>query len=359
MKGNSVRSLRMRLLVMAVSHTLLTILPPIFVLVIADTVDEWRASTIPRTSLVGEVTVAMLGVTSLILGASLPVTLAVSLVTVRPLARRLQGIVHTSQALADGNLDARTYETARDELGQLGQQLDQMAMTIKLQLQELRTLAQHNSELMVALEQQARTNERASIGRDLHDTVAQHLFSLAMGTAALATHIRRDPEHAAQQAEQLAVIATQAQDELRVVLAQLRPASLIKGSFIEMLTEFVQQWSEHYTIPVTMNIQLSTTTLPLLVETILYRVCQEGLHNVARHAQAHHVTLAVTQHTGSVHLDLIDDGHGFDQEQQRTGLGLLGMGERVRSVGGTLTVETRSEQGTHLHIAIPLVEAKE
>jgi len=169
--------------------------------------------------------------------------------------------------------------------------------------------------------------------------VSQHLFSLAMGASNLGALIRQQPVVAAQQAEQLAAIAEEAQEELRSVLRRLRPGVRDDQSLVESLQQLCGDWQVRYGIATASNFQLGAAPLPALLADVLYRVCQEGLNNVARHAAATQVQVTLIQQAHAVLLMLVDDGRGFDPQTQTAGLGLLGMRERVRAVGGTVTIE--------------------
>jgi NarL family two-component system sensor histidine kinase LiaS len=286
--------------------------------------------------------------------SAVPIALLLSLLMARPLVRRLHQIAGASRSFAAGDLSARTGEASDDDVGLLGRQFDAMAATISSQVRELRHLAQENHQLAVVAERHARQAERSALSRDLHDTVSQHLFSLAMGTSDLAGLIRRDPTRAAEQAEQLATIATHAQDELRGVLAQLRPSPLAGRSLLESLQELAENWSKGRRMDVT--IQLTPLHLPLVVEDALYRAVQEALNNIYRHASASHVRLTLRHQAGRVVLCVADDGRGFDADTAHTGLGLLGMRERLRAVGGDVRVESSRGVGTKVCLSVPAGE---
>lgn len=282
---------------------------------------------------------------------AIPLTLVLSLVVVSPLLRRLQRVADASRAFARGQLEARTHDKKFDEIGQLGQQFDHMATTISRQVQELRDLAKSNSMLALAAERNARAAERLALSRDLHDSISQHLFSLAMGTNDLANLIRRDPNKAAMQAEQLSVMATQAQDDLREVLSQLRSETTGQG-LLESVTDFINLWRKRYETPVSLNIHLQDA-LPIVVENVLYRVCQEALNNIARHANAKNVNVTLKQEREGFCLHISDDGQGFNIEAENMGFGLLGMRERVRAIGGTLELNS-SPNGTTVQVRLPV-----
>lgn len=282
--------------------------------------------------------------------SAVPLALFFSFLMARPLVRRLQQITAANRAFAAGDLSVRTGERSPDDVGLLGRQFDVMAATIGSQVRELRGLAQENHRLALAAERHAREAERSALSRDLHDTVSQHLFSLAMGTSDLAALIRRDPGRAAEQAEQLAAIAARAQDELRGVLGQLRPSPLAGRGLLESLHALADLYRER---GLTVATQLTPLHLPLAVEDALYRAAQEALNNVARHAGAAGVRLTLRQDAERAVLSVADDGRGFDPGAAHTGLGLLGMRERLRAVGGDVAIKSRPEVGTEVALTVP------
>jgi two-component system, NarL family, sensor histidine kinase LiaS len=288
----------------------------------------------------------------LVIISAVPIALLLSFAIARPVIRRLHHMSEVSKQFAKGDLDVRTHDGVVDEIGQVGRQFDAMAGTISSQLQQLRQLAEENSQLALASEKNARLAERASLSRDLHDSVSQHLFSLAMGTSELANQIRRDPNKAATQAEQLADIAAKAQDELRSVLMQLRPVQS-KWGLLESLLSHIAQWRLQTGLNVATNLQ--PLRVPMMLEDVIYRVTQEALNNVVRHANAKCVTVSLEETNDAIQLVVQDDGQGFDPEQVRQGLGLVGMRERVKSVGGLLNIES-GEAGTRLCAEFPLVK---
>jgi two-component system, NarL family, sensor histidine kinase LiaS len=288
----------------------------------------------------------------LVVISAVPIALLLSFAIARPVIRRLHRMSEVSKQFAKGDLAARTHDGVPDEIGQVGRQFDAMAQTISSQLHQLRQLAEENSQLALVSEKNARLAERASLSRDLHDSVSQHLFSLAMGTSELANQIRRDPNKAANQAEQLADIAAKAQDELRSVLMQLRPVQSKRG-LLESLLSLVAEWR----LQTGLNIQtqLQPLRVAMMLEEVIYRVTQEALNNVARHADAKKITVSLEETANAIQLIVVDDGRGFELEQVRMGLGLVGMRERVKSVGGSLTIES-NEAGTKLCAEFPLVK---
>jgi signal transduction histidine kinase len=127
------------------------------------------------------------------------------------------------------------------------------------------------------------------------------------------------------------------------------------------LQRFTSQWSEKAAVPVDFHSHgLRGQRLPIEYETTLYRVTQEALTNIARHAAAHHVSLLLERRSDLVSLIIEDDGNGFDTEivvrnaPTRGSLGLLGMQERVKLVGGGLEIESTAGAGTTIFVRLPL-----
>jgi two-component system, NarL family, sensor histidine kinase LiaS len=299
-------------------------------------------------------TSSAIGLLALIcVAGALPVGALLAVLLSRRLVRRIQHIATTSQQFANGDLMAQTGELGRDEIGKLGHQFDTMATTIRHQLKELRNLAEQNSSLVLAAEHHARADERAALARDLHDTVAQYLFSLAMGMADLANHIQRDPQRASQQAELLAKIANSAQDEFRHLLTWLRPNARTTQALVTRLESLIAEICQRSNMRLSIEQRVTVGALPLLIEDAIYRVCQEALNNCLRHAHAQHASIAFTREGNLLRLTIRDDGHGFVAGQPVQGFGLIGMHERIRALGGTILIESAPGKGTTLMATIP------
>ncbi len=285
---------------------------------------------------------------------SAPVALALALLLARPLGRRLERIAGVSRRIAAGDLDARTGDPAQDEVGALARQLDDMAAALQQNMEILRDLAQRNAALARDAEAAAVAAERARISRDLHDAIAQRLFSLSAGTAALPDLIAADSRKGIEQARAVAALAESALMDLRGVLTELRPPELVFRPFAEALEELCQEWSTGER-PVHLSLAVGGARLPAGVEDVLYRVAQEALANATRHAAARAVHVSVVEGRQRVTLSVTDDGAGFHPAARMgSGIGLVGMRERVRSVGGELSVESEPGRGTTVRAELPL-----
>jgi len=205
--------------------------------------------------------------------------------------------------------------------------------------------------------------ERRRIARELHDQMGQDLTVLMLGLKALRDAAPGDsPVHA--RVEPLQSLATRIGREVRTLALQLRPPALDDLGLVATLANDVEQWSARALIAVDFHtIGLEQQRLPPAIETALYRLVQEALTNVLKHAQATSVSLIVERRPEALQMIVEDDGVGFDVAAVRNTahaerrLGLVGMDERVAQLGGTLTIESAPGRGTTVFVRIPLADA--
>jgi len=273
-----------------------------------------------------------------------------------PLVRRLRAITRTSQRFADGDLGARIGDSHTDEVGRLARQFDDMADTLAQSILTLRDLAQRNADLARQVEETAIRAERMRLARELHDDIAQQLFSLSAQAAALPEQLARDPAQGAQQAQAVAALAEQTLLDLRAILVDLRPAALVQRGLAEALEELCQRWQAAHAIPADCALALAGRQLPSGVEDVIYRVAQESLSNIAKHAQAHTVSVSLVEGRQQITLSVTDDGRGFHMEHGAGAgrFGLVSMQERARALGGSLVIESDTNCGTTLRLTVPL-----
>jgi two-component system NarL family sensor kinase len=199
--------------------------------------------------------------------------------------------------------------------------------------------------------------ERNRLAREIHDTLAQGLAAISMQleTADVLLDAGADPARV-QQAVQQALALTRANlDEARRSVLDLRAAPLEGRTLTEALTALVAEWSAKWSVPARLEVAGPQRALPHAVETSLYRIAQEALSNVARHAAARHVVVRLTMHGAQAQLDVEDDGRGFDAAHIPPGrYGLIGLNERARLLGGSLVLESTPDEGTRIEVTIPL-----
>jgi signal transduction histidine kinase len=196
----------------------------------------------------------------------------------------------------------------------------------------------------------AQEDERRALSRELHDEVGQSFSAVLMEAENLL-----DMEPTAEvrpHLESLRSLAENGMNEIRNMALLLRPSMLDDFGLVPALN-----WQARETAKRTgMRVQIDSEVedeLPDDHKTTIYRIVQEALNNCARHAQATTVQVSVRGENGQILLNVQDDGSGFDPQRVR-GLGLLGMEERVRHLGGEFVIDSRPGRGTLLHIALPL-----
>ncbi len=196
-------------------------------------------------------------------------------------------------------------------------------------------------------------DERRRIARELHDSTSQSLTSLIVGLRMMETQCVQCASQT--KATDLRQVASRTLDEVRDLSMRLRPRVLDDLGLAAALERLVSEWQSRNKIPVDVVIQLSER-LPGEVETALYRIAQETLTNIARHAKAKSASILIEKHGDTVRAIVEDDGVGFDanMNQGERHLGLLGMRERAELLNGTLTVESDPAHGTSIFIEIPL-----
>jgi signal transduction histidine kinase len=210
-------------------------------------------------------------------------------------------------------------------------------------VEELQAAQQRLRELAVI-------EERNRLARDLHDSVKQQVFAVSMQLGAARTML--NDQHPAYgpvtEAEQL---ARQAGTELTTLIRQLRPPHLESKTLPEALQEYVADWSRQNGIASDVNVDGVSST-SLAADEALFRVVQEALANVARHSNARHVTVEVTNNENEIVLKVEDDGIGFELGQVEKGVGLDSMRERLEAIGGHLSISRGTSNGTQVTAAV-------
>ncbi|MFE7318152.1 GAF domain-containing sensor histidine kinase [Streptomyces sp. NPDC057555] len=222
-------------------------------------------------------------------------------------------------------------------------------------------LAQHaaialtNARLYERSRELTIAGERARLAHELHDAVAQKLFSLRLTAQAATALVDRDPARAKDELHQVAALAAEAADELRAAVVELRPAALDEDGLVATLRSQVQVLDRAHAARVTFSAQ-GVRALPSAQEEAMLRVAQEALHNALRHSGAGQVQVSLTRAGQGALLRVADDGRGFDTHVVRRAgrhLGLVSMHDRAGGVGGTLTVESEPGKGTAVEMEVP------
>ena len=272
---------------------------------------------------------------------SLPVGAVFGWLASRGLRRRLEKLSAASGAWSSGLFSAGPVDRSGDEIGELTRNLNTMAEQIK-------TLIQTRDEL-------TRIEERNRLARDLHDTVKQQTYAARMQLTAAKNLMSSDPNRATEHVNTALQLNRETQQELTLIIDQLRPAALDGKGLPQALEAYAERWQEHTGVSAATSVS-GSRPLPLEVEQALYRILQEALANVARHAEAESVAIALDITPDTVKLTVSDDGRGFEPDAvSGSSLGMAGMKQRMAGINGSLAVESVLSAGTKITAEVQLI----
>jgi len=211
--------------------------------------------------------------------------------------------------------------------------------------------------LLRQIEEAAAQEERNRLARDLHDSIKQQLFSINVGTAAAQERWDRDPEGARKSLADVRRSAREAMVEMQAMLHQLRPEALGTAGLIEALREQCEALGYRSGAEVTLELgePVPDDRMPPGAPETLFRMAQEMLANVARHARARQVRLWLGRRDEDVELRIEDDGQGFDPAAKAAGMGLRNLRERAESMRGKLEIASTPATGTRVAVRAPLI----
>lgn len=200
---------------------------------------------------------------------------------------------------------------------------------------------------------EAQELERKRLARELHDETGQALTSILLGLKSLEQAL--DSDEAREGVASLRDLVVSTLQDVRRLAVELRPSALDDFGLAPALERLVDTYGRQAAVPVHLEIRLGDDRLPAEIETTLYRMVQEALTNVAKHADATSISIVLTRTASSVRLVVEDDGAGFEPGGARDGgLGLPGMRERVALLDGRLRVESAHGKGTTLVAEVPV-----
>ncbi|WP_129675313.1 chemotaxis protein CheB [Candidatus Chloroploca sp. Khr17] len=284
------------------------------------------------------------------------------------LAGTVDGVVLTFADISTLKQAEAVLQNARNDLEKrVTARTDELALTnVALQAQvAARTRGERTRQRLLQQLLMAQEEERSHIARELHDQMGQDLTALILGLKALQDRLSTD-NPSAERVTQLQTMAMQISQEIRNLAVQLRPSVLDDLGIILALRNYVEQWSARTHVAVDLHTSgLDESRLPLAVETTIYRLVQEGLTNVLKHAKASEVSIIIERDADRVRVIIEDDGLGFnipanwDTLVGTQQLGLIGMRERVKLLGGNMTIESEPGSGTRIFALIPLPAAIE
>jgi signal transduction histidine kinase len=233
---------------------------------------------------------------------------------------------------------------------------DEVAAALHAASERLQQSAQERATLLdrTVTAQEA---ERRRIARELHDSLGQYLTALRLGFPAIEPHCVGN-QAAQQKLGELKGLATDLGRELNRIAWELRPLALDDFGLQGAVTQYLEEWADRSRLHIDLEINLGNRRLPQALETALFRVVQEAVTNVVKHAGADRIGVVLEAIGNELRLIVEDDGKGFDvaagKEVGIKHMGLLGVRERLALLGGSLEIETSEEGGTTVYVGIPL-----
>jgi signal transduction histidine kinase len=203
---------------------------------------------------------------------------------------------------------------------------------------------------------EAQEKERQKIAIELHDHTGQALLALRAELRVLGYQLLKDPDKAQAQIEYLDQIVVELNKDLEHLAYDLRPPTLSALGPVAALNQYIEEFSRRMNIQAEFIYDTDIPRLPEDIELICYRIVQEALTNIAKHASANHIDITMNFFEDTLHLVIKDNGVGFriNGNSHRRGFGLLGMRERLMRIQGRLEIQTQPGHGTELIVTIPI-----
>ena len=281
--------------------------------------------------------------------------------------RYLTGLVVVFRDVTARKQAEEALRQAHEQLADRAKQLQTLVESRTAKLAESNERLRHEMDEREALRRKllhAQEEERRRIARELHDQMGQNLTALNVGLKSLLDGQSRSG--LGSRVQHLQELATQTARDLHRVAVELRPAALDDLGLVKAIRALIETWSTRYRIDVDFEAgQYKAAGISSEIETILYRIIQEALNNVAKHSGAKRVALVLRRTEEQVQAIIEDDGRGFDarvtsQSGNGSGrLGLLGIRERLGIVGGDFKIESAPGSGATLFVRIPIPKAHE
>ncbi len=213
-------------------------------------------------------------------------------------------------------------------------------------------VAIENARLYEQAQQLATVEERQRLARELHDSVSQALYGIALGARTARTLLDTDPARATEPMDYVLQLADAGLAEMRALIFELRPESLESEGLVAALEKQIAATRARYGIEVTAQLS-EEPDLGLAEKEVFYRVGQEALHNVVKHAHASRVEITLASDPDGVRLEVSDNGTGFDAAQSFPGhMGLVSITERAAGIGATVAVESQPGSGTTVRLSL-------
>jgi two-component system, NarL family, sensor histidine kinase UhpB len=267
--------------------------------------------------------------------------------TVRATFKPVKQIIHGLNQIERGEYQSRLPGFEQVELSEISDKFNSMASTLEQSIRNNHRLTQQ----IIHLQEE----ERKKLARDLHDEIGQYLTAVHVDASALVA--AKKLSVARESAQAIAQITRQMMVTIQDILARLRPRVLDELGLSLALAELIHHWHDRNRgIMVVNAISNHLSQHDESVSVTVYRILQECLTNISKHAAATRVTIEVTEGEQGLYLLVEDDGRGFDTSVQSRGYGLAGMQERVEGLMGSMKISSAPGQGTRIEVRFHTTE---
>jgi signal transduction histidine kinase len=293
-------------------------------------------------------------------------------ITTSRVVRPTQQLTAAALRIAKGDLESPIRISAQDEVGRLATSLESMRQQLRAAYQQLEganraleaQVHERTAQLSLLLEKiiSAQEDERARLARELHDETAQTLGALAIALDRARDELAGTRPRTAEQLAEARAMAARLLEETRRLILDLRPMALDDLGLAPAIRWYAETHLEDQGIDTLVEVDQPTRRLPKHVEVSVFRVVQEAVNNIIKHAHAHRARIRMVFRETVAKVVVSDDGQGFDPACMvgRTtpvrSVGLAGMQERVRLLNGCLRIRSRPGRGTTIAVDIPIVQ---
>jgi signal transduction histidine kinase len=298
------------------------------------------------------------------LGVVTLLAVAISLLSARTITRPLDQLTTAARAIARGDLDQRVHVRTHDELEKLAGAFNFMSQSLAQNITDLAEAKEELSRKAAQLQEllahtvHVQEEDRRRIAMDIHDGVTQLLVGALYQVQTAQAILAANPAQATVCLQDAQRLLNESVAEMRRAIFDLRPHILDHLGLVPALQHYIQDYHQHGEVPCSLEVIGAPVRLPDDREMGIYRIVQEALQNVARHAQASTAWVRIEFAPTQVQVTVRDDGTGFEQDEikasQKTSLGLIDIRERAQSIGGQLEIESAPGQGTRVRLTLPL-----
>ena len=278
-------------------------------------------------------------------------TLAIGIALDQLVIKRIQYFVEAASFLGRGDFEKTIRIKSDDEIRRLADSFNQMAKTL---MEKMRLERKYLSQIIEAQE-----NERKRISRELHDEIGQGLTAIKFNLDIMDKDLPSTFPIVRERLKEAKSLSNQTLTAMRQLSMDLRPTMLDDVGLIPTLRWYIQNFSNRLNIKSNFQAVGFEEKLPPQIETAFYRIIQEALNNIAKHAEASRVDISLQWRDSILSVSITDNGRGFDlyevlrPDSLERGLGIIGMQERISLLGGKIDIQSRPDSGTYLYIEVP------